>query len=107
MELRVLLHLCDDKSKHPGRRHVMPLLDHFIHDGPNGSHLCLVFPVMWSDLGSMTDEDEPYPPDYLLALSKQILLGLDFLHTRDIIHGGRSTIRPPCNRAFDNWLLPF
>lgn len=30
---------------HPGKRFVMPLLDDFILEGPNGHHPCFVFPV--------------------------------------------------------------
>ena len=38
-ELSVLLHLSG--LNHPGKKHIIELLDHFEHDGPNGNHLCL------------------------------------------------------------------
>lgn len=106
-ELDVLLYLSHGTFHHPGRQNVMPLLDNFTHHGPNGTHLCLVFPAMLSDLEVMSYHYgcEPHPPDYVIALSKQILLGLDFLHTLLIVHGGKSTIPHHCNSAFDNWLL--
>ncbi|RDW89992.1 CMGC protein kinase [Aspergillus mulundensis] len=56
---------------HQGAKHVSHLLDDFMHSGPNGEHVCLVFDVLGHHLGFQTIQ----------------FLGLDFLH-RDcgIIH---------------------
>ncbi|KAL4983803.1 kinase-like domain-containing protein [Aspergillus falconensis] len=62
------------------------LLDHFKHDGPNGTHLCLVLPVMISDGEEMTVNAKSHQAAYVQSISKQILLGLEFLHTLDIVH---------------------
>ncbi|KAL8658137.1 MAG: hypothetical protein Q9202_007627 [Teloschistes flavicans] len=37
-EINILQHLATDPSEHPGKQHVVSLLDHFTHDGPNGTH---------------------------------------------------------------------
>ena len=66
----------------------MQLLDHFEHKGPNGVHLCLVFPVMLSDGEVMTVREKLRHPGYVREISKQILQGLDFMHGLGLIHGG-------------------
>lgn len=66
----------------------MQLLDHFEHEGPNGLHLCLVLPVMMSDGEAMTIRARPRYASYIREVSRQILLGLDFLHDRGLIHSG-------------------
>ncbi|EDN02332.1 predicted protein [Histoplasma mississippiense (nom. inval.)] len=45
----MLLKLSAPGLDHPGKGHVIELLDYFEHDGPNGTHLCLVLPAMISD----------------------------------------------------------
>lgn len=91
-EFPILLHLSAVNLDHPGKGHVLGLLDHFKHDGPNGTHLCLVLPVMVSDGEGMTITGKPHQAAYVRSISKQILLGLDFLHTLGIIHCGRSAL---------------
>ena len=75
----------------------MQLLDHFEHEGPNGSHLCLVFPVMLSDGDAMTVRGKPHHAEYIRNISYQILLGLNFLHGRGLIHGGIYHGEQMCN----------
>lgn len=87
-ERSILLHLSKVDTHHPGRNHVLQLLDHFEHKGPNGLHICLVFPVMISDGGAMTVREKPRCPGYVREVSKQILLGLNYLHDQGLIHGG-------------------
>ncbi|KAH8422884.1 uncharacterized protein LDX57_000637 [Aspergillus melleus] len=72
-----------------GKRHVVKLLDHFEHHGPNGTHLCLVFPVLISDGKEMVRAGKPCQISSVQAIAKQILLGLDFLHSQSIIHCGK------------------
>ncbi|PLB46944.1 serine protein kinase [Aspergillus steynii IBT 23096] len=85
-ELEILLHLSDPGLEHLGKRHVVKLLDHFEHHGPNGTHLCLVFPVLISDGKEMILAGKPQQVSSVQAIAKQILLGLDFLHSQSIIH---------------------
>ncbi|RAK80077.1 serine protein kinase [Aspergillus fijiensis CBS 313.89] len=87
-ELSFLLTLSCSDTAHPGRRHVVEILDHFSHTGPNGTHLCLVFPAMISDGEAMTISGKPREAEYTRAVSRQILLGLDFLHQSGIVHCG-------------------
>ncbi|CRL23442.1 Calcium/calmodulin-dependent protein kinase II isoform [Penicillium camemberti] len=65
-ELEILLRLSDiaRKNNHGGRNFVLPLLDQFKHEGPNGKHA-------------------------VRTIVRQLLLGLDFLHREcGIIHTG-------------------
>lgn len=52
-------HLPHSTSDHLGKEHVLELLDHFEHSGPNGAHLCLVFPFMVFDGVDMTANMKP------------------------------------------------
>ncbi|RAL01818.1 kinase-like protein [Aspergillus ibericus CBS 121593] len=85
-ELSFLLTLSESGMDHPGKGHVIELLDHFYHTGPNGTHLCLVFPVMISDGQAMTISGNSHEAGYIQAISRQLLLGLDFLHQSGIVH---------------------
>ena len=86
-----------------GKDHVTQLLDTFEHHGPNGTHQCLAFDVMGPSstvmfenlpkelrgTGSQTAHEKRgrYPLWMAKSLLRQVLLGLDFLHRNDIIHG--------------------
>ncbi|KAL2397852.1 hypothetical protein ABEF93_005655 [Exophiala dermatitidis] len=85
-ELEILQHLSRSSLSHPGRKYVIELLDHFQHNGPNGTHLCLVLPVMLSDGSEMTVRGQPRDAGYIKKLSARLILGLDFLHTSNVIH---------------------
>ncbi|KAL4778592.1 serine protein kinase [Aspergillus varians] len=85
-ELAILFHLSVTNLDHPGKGHVLELLDHFNHDGPNGTHLCLVLPLMVSDGQGMTVNWKPHQASYVRSISRQTLLGLDFPHALGIVH---------------------
>lgn len=86
----MLLKLSAPGLDHPGKGHIIELLDYFEHDGPNGTHLCLVLPAMISDGEVISVTRKPRQAAYVRAISKQILLGVDFLHKLGIAHCGRS-----------------
>lgn len=64
------------------------------HQGPNGIHLYLVFPVMMCDSQDITYElidhlkkdRKPCDVECVRSVSEKILLGLDLLHQRGIVH---------------------
>ena len=49
-EIKLLQRLVSANPEHPGCRHCVFLLDHFRHNGPNGSHVCMVFEVLGENL---------------------------------------------------------
>ncbi|KAH7097119.1 kinase-like protein [Auriculariales sp. MPI-PUGE-AT-0066] len=67
-----------------GRAHVIALLDHFRHRGPHGSHVCMVFEVLGENLlGLIRRHQHRGVPIHLVRqIAKQVLLGLDYLHTK-------------------------
>lgn len=87
-ELAILLHLSKNDMNCSRKNNVLQLLDYFEHSGPNGLHLCLVFPAMMSDGEAMTVREKPRHPEYVREISKQILQGLNFIHDQGFVHGG-------------------
>jgi len=76
---------------HPGRSHIISLLDHFRHKGPNGIHVCMVFEVLGEDLLGLMQRhgNEGVPMPMVRQIAKQVLLGLDYMHRCcGIIHTG-------------------
>lgn len=79
-ELIVLLRLWFLDLSHPERNNVVSLLEAFESISPNGRHLCLVFPLMLSDVSQMTLTDYSRSANYVKALSRQFVLGLSYLN---------------------------
>ncbi|KAJ6031596.1 hypothetical protein N7540_002328 [Penicillium herquei] len=84
---RVRDHLISD---HPGKNHVVELLDDFIHDGPNGSHVCIVTKPLGRHVEMVLsdfDLDNPAPYLFCRTISIQALQALDYLHQQGVMHG--------------------
>jgi serine/threonine-protein kinase SRPK3 len=71
------------------------LLDHFVHPGPNGKHLCLIQALLGPNLKTVLDyinydqDDREYlSPRTVLKISKQLLQAVASLHSVRISHGG-------------------
>lgn len=87
----------ETRSKVLGRENVVALLDSFSCNGPNGTHLCLVYEVMGPPAESMLYaspicQDGPwwkrrFPTAWSRRMLRDVLLGLNFLHTRALVHG--------------------
>jgi serine/threonine protein kinase len=102
-ELAVLQHLeatFDDEEE--GSTHVMQMLDHFVHDGPNGRHQCIVGEVLGPSLASYIGpfwDDDILPGNMVRRLVGQIALGVKYLHKRCVAHGdlhqGNILLCPP------------
>ncbi|KAF2013441.1 kinase-like protein [Aaosphaeria arxii CBS 175.79] len=91
-ELRILQHLRDSDLEHPGRKHIIKLLDHFYHDGVNGRHLCIVTEAAGQTLYQYVDAKDRGLPGRLdgsecRLFSRQLLLAVDFMHKCNILHG--------------------
>ncbi|KAL4786084.1 protein kinase [Aspergillus varians] len=77
------------QSSHQGRNYVSHLLEQFKHTGPNGDHVCLVFDVLGHHLifQTINYEHGRLPVKAVKAITRQLLLGLDFLHREcGVIH---------------------
>ncbi|KAL6302252.1 kinase-like protein [Sparassis latifolia] len=88
-ELEYLLRIHNEPTQHPGRVHVIDLLDHFYIEGPNGKHLCLVTELLSENVYSFSTnwKDERMPIPLVKRITRQVILGIDYLHNAcDIIH---------------------
>lgn len=88
-EIKLLNKIVQAKPSHPGRKHVVSLLDSFEHKGPNGVHVCMVFEVLGENLLGLIKRwnHRGIPMPLVKQITKQVLLGLDYLHREcGIIH---------------------
>ncbi|KLU90477.1 CMGC/SRPK protein kinase [Magnaporthiopsis poae ATCC 64411] len=88
-EIKLLNKIVQAKPDHPGRKHVVSLLDSFEHKGPNGTHVCMVFEVLGENLLGLIKKwnHRGIPMALVKQITKQVLLGLDYLHREcGIIH---------------------
>ena len=72
-----------------GHSQIVQLLNSFIHNGQNGKHFCMVFEIMGVTLLEIIKRYNyrGIPLPYVRLITKQILIGLDFLHRMcGIIH---------------------
>ncbi|CAI4214219.1 unnamed protein product [Parascedosporium putredinis] len=88
-EIKLLSKIVQANPNHPGRKHVVSLLDSFEHTGPNGTHVCMVFEVLGENLLGLIKKwnHRGIPMPLVKQITKQVLLGLDYLHREcGIIH---------------------
>ncbi|KIW48000.1 hypothetical protein, variant [Exophiala oligosperma] len=88
-EIKLLNKVNQANPSHPGRRYVVSLLDSFEHKGPNGVHVCMVFEVLGENLLGLIKRwnHRGIPMPLVKQITKQVLLGLDYLHREcGIIH---------------------
>jgi len=88
-EIKLLERIATANPSHPGRQHIVSLLDHFEHVGPNGDHICLVFEALGESVLSTIKRYQyrGLPVHIVKQITKQVLLGLDYLHREcGVIH---------------------
>ena len=88
-EIKLLNKIVQANPNHPGRKHVVSLLDSFNHKGPHGTHVCMVFEVLGENLLGLIKKwnHRGIPMVLVKQITKQVLLGLDYLHREcGIIH---------------------
>ncbi|KAK8070385.1 hypothetical protein PG997_010588 [Apiospora hydei] len=88
-EIKLLQKIVQANPNHPGRKYVVSLLDSFEHKGPNGVHVCMVFEVLGENLLGLIKkwQHRGIPRDLVVQITKQVLMGLDYLHREcGIIH---------------------
>ncbi|KAJ7220556.1 kinase-like domain-containing protein [Mycena pura] len=108
-EVAVLQHLeATFDANEEGSDRVVRMFDHFVHEGPNGRHQCIVGEVLGPSLAADISpfwEPEILPGDMARRLSGQIAVGVRYLHKRGVAHGdlhaGNLLLCPP-----ETWTSP-
>ncbi|KAF9119361.1 serine/threonine protein kinase, CMGC group [Mortierella sp. 14UC] len=88
-EIKLLERVVKANPEAPGRKYVVELLDHFMHRGPNGLHVCMVFEVLGENLLSVIKRyrHQGIPIHLVRQIIHQVLMGLDYMHREcGIIH---------------------
>ena len=104
-ETRGLQTMRELASYHPSSKHVVQLLDDFDLAGPNGSHKCLVQEILGPNIPDVIDScfsDGRLPGRLAKTIAKQSLAGLNYLHQRNIGHGGKVTHFPENKSSSSN-----
>lgn len=89
-----ILHVLEKKrasnSSLIGKQYVSELLNEFMIDGPNGRHTCLVSEPAGCSLAVSKDASVVwlFPLQVARAIAAKIIMGLAFLHSCGVIHGG-------------------
>lgn len=71
-----------------GEKHSVRLVDDFEHKGPNGTHVCMVFEVLGSNLLDLIKRYNyrGAPVPMVKSITRQVLVALDYLREREVIH---------------------
>ncbi|KAI9168455.1 serine/threonine protein kinase, CMGC [Blastocladiella emersonii ATCC 22665] len=88
-EIQLLQRVVAADPTHPGRKFVVELYDNFMHTGPHGKHVCMVFEVLGENLLSLIRRyrHQGIPAHLVKQIAAQVLCGLDYLHSKcAIIH---------------------
>lgn len=89
-EIEILNQVRDrDEAYSDESKHVVTLHDSFTHEGPNGTHVCMVFDVLGDNLLTLIKRYDylGVPLVGVRALTRAMLKGLRYLHgVKNIIH---------------------
>lgn len=88
-EIKLLERVAESDPKSLGAQFVTAIEDHFMVKGQNGTHVCMTFEVLGENLLALIKryKHRGLPIRLVKQISKQMLLGLDYLHrVCQIIH---------------------
>ncbi|KAJ2927180.1 hypothetical protein H1R20_g9931, partial [Candolleomyces eurysporus] len=88
-EIKLLSKVAAASPDHLGRAHIVSFLDSFQHQGPESSHICIVFEPLGENLLALIERNKKKGVSRALVktVAKQILLGLQYLHDEcDLVH---------------------
>ncbi|KAJ7686680.1 hypothetical protein B0H17DRAFT_857848, partial [Mycena rosella] len=80
-ELGILSILRDGNPQASGKEHVSQLLNSFVHDGPQGKHICLALELLGiSILDVYQSFDGSLPLILVQRVAKHVLQALQYIH---------------------------
>ena len=84
----IFIHEMLKKESGEGKTNICMMHSSFFHNGPNGKHFCMVFPIVDCDLCTFMEsfDKEMISLDLTSKISHEILKGVAFLHHNSIIH---------------------
>jgi len=88
-EIKLLSRVSAFSPTHQGRAHIVSFLDSFSHQGPEASHVCIVFEPLGENLLALIERHKKkgVPRALVKVIARQILLGLEYLHDEcDLVH---------------------
>ncbi|KAG5648224.1 hypothetical protein DXG03_006181 [Asterophora parasitica] len=88
-EIKLFSRVASFSPTHPGRSHIVSFLDSFVNQGPEASHVCIVFEPLGENLLALIERNKKkgVPRALVKAIARQILLGLQYLHDEcDLVH---------------------
>jgi serine/threonine protein kinase len=93
LEEKILEHLSrsmHDDGARPGQYLVQTIMDSFDVQGPNGHHRCLVMPPAMMSIRDAKDfsYSRLFRPETARAIVVQLVLALDYVHSKGIVHAG-------------------
>lgn len=84
---------CSSTANHPGRAMIPLIQDQFILQGPNGIHAC--YSTVPASCSLSDAKDGSYKRIFQIetarSLIAQLVLAVDYVHKRGVVHGGKST----------------
>ncbi|RAK92428.1 kinase-like protein [Aspergillus costaricaensis CBS 115574] len=90
-ELHSLQFLQKCAEGRPASKLIVSLLDVFTHQGPNGSHQCLVFELLGPSVDKVVGDyhslGDALEIDIILRMSEQLLEAINFIHESGMGHG--------------------
>ena len=102
LELKMFEYLANQRSDHPGKQHLVTLLDRFVIQGPYGQHNCLVLPFLGPSVSNQASSYHSKMLDPCLArrVATQLSESLAYMHSVGIGHGGKYTPEDPSTMKF-------
>ncbi|GAQ39208.1 hypothetical protein AtubIFM54640_006584 [Aspergillus tubingensis] len=93
-ELHNLQLLADRSQGKPSAKYIVSVLDSVTHQGPNGTHLCIVFELLGPSVSKVVDDYHSFGDDLemdiILRMSEQLLGAISLIHEAGMGHGGTS-----------------
>lgn len=91
-EADILREISSHAYSHRGQTHLGKMLDTFDHNGPNGTHKCLLLELEGANVQALAQQypSGRLPGSMAWIISKQITQALAFLHSIDICYAGQS-----------------
>lgn len=85
-----LMHSLGNSPPGPGSEIFPPLFDEFWVAGPNGKHRCIVTPPARMSLFDAREASTVglFRPNVARSIIAQLIRGVAFLHSQNIVHGG-------------------